>query len=51
MRNIENYRKKIECRTVQMSDETAEHDEKVTEEQKDEIDSFLNELIEEDDET
>ena len=33
------------------SDETAEYDEKVTEEQKDEIDSFLNELIEEDDET
>lgn len=37
--------------SIDASDETAEHDEKVTEEQKDEIDSFLNELIEEDDET
>ena len=51
----EEYRKLPEedrvSNSTDASDETAEHDEKVTEEQKDEIDSFLNELIEEDDET
>ena len=51
----EEYRKLSEedkvSNSTDASDEITEHDEKVTEEQKDEIDSFLNELIEEDDET
>ena len=51
----EEYRKLPEedrvSNSTDASDETAEYDEKVTEEQKDEIDSFLNELIEEDVET
>ncbi|MFQ9889371.1 MAG: hypothetical protein ACLRWM_02165 [Streptococcus sp.] len=51
MRNIEITEEDRVSNSTDASDETAEHDEKFTEEQKDEIDSFLNELIEEDDET